>query len=152
MRDALGGTVVLTIIVVFIVFVLSYLAFNVNYTKTFRMKDKIVSCYNKCSSKKNNPDKNCVTECNDEIASYAKTIGYEQGIQCPTNWVSENYYCYKEVIVTKEAEGTVLTEKGRNKKYYRIITKINIDLPIIKKIFDYGWFSIEGQTNAYTTD
>ena len=43
MRDALGGSVTIVIIVVFIVIVLGYLAFNVNYTKAFRMKDKIIS-------------------------------------------------------------------------------------------------------------
>lgn len=151
MRDALGGTVVLTIIVVFIVFVLSYLAFNVNYTKTFRMKDKVVSCYNNCASKKK-PGENCVTKCGKEVESYAKTIGYEPKIQCSNGWTSANYYCYKEVIVKKSDDGGVLAEKGRTKKYYRIVTKINIDLPIIKKIFDYGWFSVEGQTNAYPID
>ena len=46
MRDALGGTVVLVIIVVFIVIVSGYMAFNVNYTKAFRIKNKIVDNYN----------------------------------------------------------------------------------------------------------
>ena len=45
MRDAMGGTVVLVIIVVFIVVTLGYMAFNVNYTKAFRMKNKIISVY-----------------------------------------------------------------------------------------------------------
>ena len=45
MRDALGGTVTLVIIVVFIVIALGYMAFNVNYTKAFRMKDKIITLY-----------------------------------------------------------------------------------------------------------
>ena len=47
MRDAFGGAVNIYIIVVFIVFALGYMAFNVNYTKAFRMKDKIVALYEK---------------------------------------------------------------------------------------------------------
>ena len=66
MRDALGGTVVLMIIVIFIVFALGYMAFNVNYTKAFRMKNKIISVYEdykgNCSS----------SECQKAITDYAK--------------------------------------------------------------------------------
>ena len=43
MRDALGGIVNITIIVVFLVIVSGYLAFNVNYTKAFRVKNKIIT-------------------------------------------------------------------------------------------------------------
>jgi hypothetical protein len=42
MRDAMGGSVALVIIVVFIVIALGYMAFNVNYTKAFNMKNKII--------------------------------------------------------------------------------------------------------------
>ena len=45
MRDAIGGAVNIVIIVVFIVIVLAYLAFNVNYTKASRMKNKIIATY-----------------------------------------------------------------------------------------------------------
>ena len=45
MRDGIGSVVMITIIIVFIVAASSYLAFNVNYTKAFRMKNKIISIY-----------------------------------------------------------------------------------------------------------
>ena len=45
MRDSIGGSVVLIIIVVFIVVALGYMAFNVNYTKAFRMKNKVIAVY-----------------------------------------------------------------------------------------------------------
>ena len=47
MRDALGGTVNVVIIVMFIVIALGYITFNINYTKAFRVNDKIVSLYKK---------------------------------------------------------------------------------------------------------
>ena len=43
MRDAIGGVVNITIIVTFLVIVSGYLAFNVNYTKAFRVKNKIIT-------------------------------------------------------------------------------------------------------------
>ena len=45
MRDGIGSTVMITIIIAFIVCASSYLAYNVNYTKAFRMKNKIISVY-----------------------------------------------------------------------------------------------------------
>ena len=42
MRDGLGSVVMIEIIVVFIVVVSTYLAFNVNYMKAFKMKNKII--------------------------------------------------------------------------------------------------------------
>ena len=43
MRDAFGGLVNIVIIVVFIVVVSGYLAFNVTYTKAFKVKNKMIS-------------------------------------------------------------------------------------------------------------
>ena len=43
MRDAYGGVVSISIVVVFLVLVSGYLAFNVNYTKAFRLKNKVIS-------------------------------------------------------------------------------------------------------------
>ena len=51
MRDSLGGAVNVFIIVIFIVFALGYMAYNVNYTKAFRMKNKIVFTYEKYKGK-----------------------------------------------------------------------------------------------------
>ena len=42
MRDAIGGSVNLVIIVVFMLLVSGYLAFNINYTKAFKVKNKII--------------------------------------------------------------------------------------------------------------
>ena len=43
MRDAFGGLMNMVIIIVFLVLVSGYLAFNVNYTKAFRVKNKIIT-------------------------------------------------------------------------------------------------------------
>ena len=43
MRDAFGGLVNIVIIVVFLVLVSGLLAFNVNYTKAYRVKNKIIT-------------------------------------------------------------------------------------------------------------
>lgn len=141
MRDAMGGTVVVVIIVVFIVLVSGYLAFNVNYTKAFRMKNKIISYYDDYNG-------NCDTSsaCRQKIHKYANDIGYKSsGITCPTGYsLRDNLYCSQEVRVS---------EKGRDtnaKKYYKIVTKINIDIPVFKFISTLRFFNVSGNTKTYT--
>ena len=80
MRDSLGSVVVLTIIVVFVVIVSAYMAFNVNYTKAFRMKNRIISLYEEYDGK-------CFStgECETKIRNYAKEIGYNPSVKsCET--------------------------------------------------------------------
>ena len=138
MRDAMGGTVALVIIVIFIVFALGYMAFNVNYTKAFRMKNKIISVYE-------NYNGDCGSACRKEIVSYAKTIGYSLGSNMTCSGYDgtgvDGLYCYNEVI----------NQGGRmgNSKYYKIVTKINVEVPIINRILDLRLFYITGDTKTF---
>ena len=146
MRDSLGGTVVIVIITVFIVFALSYLAFNVNYTKAFRMKDKIISLYE-------DYDGVCGSDCQKVIRDYAREIGYSVGynFSCPsvkglTYENVEGIYCVAPVNLTEES--TVYGDK-KPKRYYKIVTKINLQIPVINNILDFRFFYISGDTKAF---
>ena len=144
MRDAMGGTTTLVIIVVFIVFALGYMAFNVNYTKAFRMKNKIISVYE-------DYDGNCLGDCQSAIKNYAKTLGYSigNGMECPTGYSnSNNLYCYKKVDATGRATDGVI-EDAKRKSYYKIITKINVEIPIINNMLDLKIFYITGDTKSF---
>ena len=158
MRDALGGTVVLMIIVIFIVFALGYLAFNVNYTKAFRMKNKIISVYEDyrgdCSS----------SECQAAITDYAKSIGYtvDSSMTCPKNFEKiKGLYCVKEQIVDsdksnssisyikKSGKSGVALSDIKTKHYYTIVTKINLQIPVINNIIDFSFFYVSGDTRSF---
>lgn len=146
MRDAMGGTVIIVIIVVFIVIVSGYLAFNVNYTKAFRMKNKIISYYDDYNGE-------CVTsgECKRKIHEYANDIGYHvSDLKCPVPSSSktrvynvDNLYCAEE-FSSSESGGDI-----SSKKYYKISTKINIDVPVFKFISTMKFFEISGNTKTY---
>ena len=155
MRDAMGGSVTIIIIVVFIVVALGYLAFNVNYTKAFRMRDKIIAVYEDydgdCSS----------TDCKNVIRNYAKSIGYRLGfLNCPEGFKSlDDMYCLKETIVNKNRSDSSISHiKGDSdnkysdvkvRHYYTVITKINLEIPIISNVFDFGLFYISGDTRTF---
>ena len=153
MRDALGGSVVLTIIVVFMVIVLSYLAFNVNFTKASRMKNKIISTYEEYKG-------NCNSNCKKAIVAYSKEIGYTVGnkaLSCGNKGFGtdvEHLYCIKKVVVEKsnskkKAKKSGIYGTGYNKVYYQVSTRINIELPIIQNIFDLQTFWIRGDTKTF---
>ena len=69
MNEGIGSTTILVVIAVFIAIVSAYLAYNVNYTKAFRMKNKIVSLYEEYNGQ-------CFNDCQAKIRDYARDIGY----------------------------------------------------------------------------
>ncbi len=158
MRDALGGTVVLVIIVVFIVFALAYMAFNVNYTKAFRMKNKIISVYEDfegdCSS----------SDCQDTITEYARTIGYsyDGSIRCPEGFDRvRGLYCLKEnmvdagksnssiSIINGSSNSSIILSDINGKHYFTVITKINLHIPVINRILDLSALYVRGDTKTF---
>ena len=144
MRDAMGGTVTLVIIVVFIVIALGYMAFNVNYTKAFRMKNKIIAVYEDYEG-------DCQGACQEVINEYAKTLGYSVGksITCPEGYTGvKDLYCYKKVVSSGEVRDTSVDDM-KKKSYYKIITKINVEVPIINNIMDLRIFYITGDTKSF---
>ena len=150
MRDALGGTVSLVIISVFIVIAMGYMAFNVNYTKAFRMKDKIISLYEDYEGK-------CDQACKDAIKDYARTLGYstDNNLQCDhlgAGWTQgiPDLYCAKEIMVDNMGtnDGDVIRDT-MNKHYFKIVTRINLNIPIISNIFDFNFFYIKGDTKSF---
>ena len=146
MRDALGGTVVIAIIVVFTVIMIGYLAFNVNYTKAFRMKDKVITYYNEYNG-------NCNSTCQDEILHYAKSIGYSvpNTWNCPTisgasssSQVKGLFCAYKFNV-----DPSIGSVDDEAKYYYKIVTKIYLDIPVISNIFHFDTFTVSGNTKLY---
>jgi len=132
MNEAFGGTFSITIILVFLVLISGYMAFNVNYSKAFKVKNKIVYTYEAY-------DGNCNNDCQKEITDYMTQIGYnsyvrdvedDAGFECHAN----NRYCTK-----KFTDG--------NKRYYRVSTSVNFDIPIVNKILTYiPYLRVTGDT------
>ena len=144
MRDAFGGLMNMVIIVVFLVLVSGYLAFNVSYTKAFRVKNKIITTIEQYEG-------NCGNEysaCNQEIISYMKELGYNadtnmriEGYEC------QNGYCIQRIEPNRDSASVNDQEK---KVYYRVVTAIVIDIPIINKIMpQLKIFQVSGTTKQF---
>ena len=58
-------------------------------------------------------------------------------------------YCYKEFNASSEAGGAY--SEGEKQVYYRVVTQINIDIPIINKIMPgLRIFQVSGNTKLIT--
>ncbi len=147
MRDAFGGLMNMVIIVVFLVLVSGYLAFNVNYTKAFRVKNKIISAIEQYEG--NCDPGNTTNQCNNAITDYMKQVGYTAENLNITDWDCTNQgYCIKEYNAETE---TATTETDIPEKvYYRVTTAIVIDIPIINKIMpNLSVFQVSGTTRTF---
>lgn len=148
MRDAFGGIVNLSMIVMFLVLVCGYLAFNVNYTKAFRVKNYVITSLEQYEG-------NCAsgTDCSTKINNYIRQIGYSVPNEFGKSLVEQGYvctngYCYKEFEASNSSEG--VSENNR-KVYYKVVTQINIDIPIINKIMPaLKVFQVSGDTKLIT--
>lgn len=165
MRDAMGGSVVIVIIVFFIVAVSAYLAFNVNYTKAFRMKNKIISYYEEYKG----DCYNVGSTCHRKIKKYADEIGYDPAdLNCDslgkcTGSRGRTKDCYKEIgrlYCVKKVEKNKLDDPtlyvhddtGGSSFYYKIVTKIDIKIPILNNVFGkLQVFQITGDTKVIET-
>ena len=151
MSDAVGGTVTLAIISFFIVIVLGYIAFNINYTKAFRMKDYIVTKYDDYQG-------NCNSSCQSEISDYAKELGYKvASFSCSepeADFVGDKgYYCIAEHTPTKQTLDTDTQYHDiTDKKYYTIETKIDIKIPVVDNVLGAlgASLTIKGNTRVYS--
>ena len=142
MRDSLGGIPIIAIVVVFIVVALGYMAFNVNYTKAFRMKNKVIEILEdyggpeKCSSN---------ASCRGEIKEYRESIGYSTGgkISCENSSTSfEDLFCWRKISSTESG-----VDEGITYSTYEISTKINVDVPVIRNfVVNLSAFYVNGQT------
>ena len=152
MRDAFGGITNLVIIVAFLVIVSGYLAFNVSYTKAFRVKNKIISVFEQYEGQCdiNTTDKGT---CNGEIKEYMDSLGYnaplfdltDEGYECRYG------YCFKKVEIAKPASSS--TADTKQKAYFKIVTQINIDIPIINKIMPgLKIFQVTGDTKPIVVE
>ena len=148
MRDAMGGVVNLVIIVVFMVIVSGYLAFNVSYTRAFRVKNKIISTYEQYNGNCESNSSPCMTQ----IMKYMQEIGYDmnQHIDLP-DYNCRKGFCSKRVDA--ETDINHRTVDDRNRCYYKIVTQVTIDLPIINRVMQgMDTFRVKGDTKSFIVE
>ena len=90
------------------------------------------------------------TACSNKIQAYIKQVGYSApDFHLEDDYICNYGYCYKEFKVSKETGDAV--SESKEQVYYRVVTQINIDIPIINKIMPgLKIFQISGNTKLIT--
>ncbi len=155
MRDALGGVINIQMILVFIAIVSGYLAFSVNYTKAFHVKNYIINKIEEYEGTGNN-------DAIDAINQYMNKVGYSgpPSNSSPSIDCSSSQGASGRVVSSGSTryglcrfEGKPKTEKvnGRDvstpRFYYKVVTYVNIDVPVINQIMaGLDFFQVSGET------
>ncbi len=148
MREAIGGTWIMQLVIVFMLIFVAFLALSLNYSKAFQMKNEVMTIIEKREGLTTGPNGSIAL-----INSYLSNNGYRVRRGCPvgsygvsdlTNSTIEKvattgkqyYYC-----VQKVKSGT---KNEPQKAYYKINIFFYFNLPVVGDIFK---FNINGATN-----
>lgn len=146
MRDAIGQVFALQVILIFVLLINGYMAYSVNYTRAFRVKNQIVNIIEQYEGPYND-------EAVDKINNYIEKMSYDVDNQQMLRFqadnpdaVCPNYtgWCY----ISHEVSQTGADE-DRNGTYYSVVTFVNIDIPVVKNILGMGSFlQVVGETKT----
>ncbi len=147
----MGGVFSLEFIIVFLLILNGYMAFNVNYTKAFRVKNEIRSIIQK--------NEGLTSNALDQIEEYMNKVNYTQS-------QGFNDYCQNHGMYTCSVNGrsfcmdVITSDKYGTRDdgqpiaaYYKITTFVDINIPILNRFFDQlgGLFAVSGETSLIYT-
>lgn len=135
MRDSIGGTFLITILMVFIVLFVSFTAVIVNVAKTFRVKNGIINIIEQESGINGAELDAAKSEIDSYLASASYNAASVSGAQssCDGEWQGSYGYCLKSM------------DGG---KYYKVTVYVYIQLPFFNLDFT---IPISGETSSYQT-
>ena len=162
MRESIGGAFTLEIIIIFMVLVNSYLAFSVNYSKAFKVKNAIIDLIENNEGFPTGEAVNCTTNGDPNTFSgrFCKIIR-DYGYTASKQYVANDKSCSEVphapnledlgicIIPHTNIIGQESSKDQYQGVYYTVYTYINIELPILKNILQNmpGVFRISGDTN-----
>ena len=156
MRDAIGGVLIIEIIIVFLLVINSYLAFSVNYTKAFRVKNRIISIIENYEGLTEG-EEGSKREIEKMMIENHYSIDKAYTDRCSTLDGAKTYHKvdnsvggFCAYIVPTSESGQGLASETYKGTVYSIAVFVNIDLPVLNKIFPYlsNIFAIKGETKT----
>ena len=152
MRESLGSIWIVSFVFFVIILISGFLAFNTNYNKAFKMKNKIINVLEKHNNR-------ITDDAQEEIREYAKSIGYSASSTYTSTCGNAGYdrdsnnigWCYKEHVSSSDYTMSGNTG-GTNVSEYRstyidVRTFVSIDVPLFNHIFkNLKQFSVTGST------
>lgn len=155
MKEAVGGIFTIQAVIIFLVLAIGLLLFSVNYTKAFKVKNdirRVVEEYEGLTESASEKIDRVADKYSYHVSNYKSYIqicnsmpGYK-AYHSTTSKGNEVVFCVKcDLADTIGTSNGKLQYKG---SYYTIATFVDIDIPIINKIFPKaaGFLKVKGQT------
>lgn len=139
MRDAVGGTFMIYVFIVFLTIYITFVAVAFNYARAFRVKNKVID----------------IIEQNEGIRDYQNTSGaigdidyYLNEVSYRVNGIDDNTNACNGFNYINKTRGYCINEyntvvDGMSAKYYKVVTFVRLELPFL----DLGFtIPVKGET------
>ena len=152
MKEAFGGIFTLQAIIFALIIIMCLMAFAVNYSKAFRVKNEIRSIIEKheglteaASKEINDMIRKYQYFLTDEYEKSCKQMGYDIYSSSETGGAGVRF-CIKQEYANNMGE--MNPNPDYRSAYYSIVTFVNIDVPIVNNVipFTSSFFSVSGET------
>ena len=159
MKEAIGGTWLFGIVITFIVFFTTFISVSTNYSRTFKVKDEILSIVefykgvNTKSIAKINDRLDtlgyytrgaCVDNSGEQKSSskkYSNWLGFSTRSVSSTMNSRNSNYCIRRYTVSAKNDGPI---GHPTSAYYQVVVFFKLDWPIIGSIFNVR---VDGETS-----
>lgn len=159
MRDAIGGVLVIEIVIVFLLIVNSYLAFSVNYTKAFRVKNRIISIIENHEGLHvdDTSEGSALSDIEKMMLENHYSINDAFTNNCSSLDGAGQYHKignsvggFCTYIMPTSETGSNEADETYKGAVYSVAVFVNIDLPVLNRIFPYfaNVFAIKGETKT----
>ena len=132
MREAIGSSLLLNLVIIFISLVMLFFVGILSYSKAYKVKNRIIEIIEKYESYESNED------AMNEISADLKNIGYTSSFNsnCSDDNLNETTYKY-----------CVYKRSGSNLSYYyEVVTYRHFDIPVIG---DSIVLPVKGETKMF---
>lgn len=136
MREAIGGALLIKLVMVFIVIYVCFLAIAINYSITFRVKNQIINYIEAYDG---------YEHAEERIKEYIDSVGYYRS--SGLSFGNDDAQCdwqYNGYCVMKKSDSASVNE---NFYYYKVTTYVSFDFPVIGKIMN---FPVSGETKMFS--
>lgn len=152
MRGAIGNTMVMNIVIVFIVLTTALLVSSISYSKAFKMKTQIIDIIEKYDGNFDNTTNNESTITN-EINEFLGAAGYRTIKQ--TEKKCDEYVSKDETLVAKTSSYDIcIIQKNNNSStyhgpYYKVVVYMYLDIPVLGDMIK---IPVSGETRSFFKD
>lgn len=126
MREAIGSSLLLSIVVVFVSLIILFFVGILSYSKAYKAKNRIIDVIEKYDGYENQYDENGKNIVEDEIISSLSEMGYQVGNCENSGNINKSGYKYCVYRIDTEKDGHY---------YYKVTTYVQFYFPIINELF-----------------